>query len=214
MADFPAAAARASLVFARLAPLWPDARPLLSHGDCFQLLVAVILSAQCTDEQVNAVTPGLFAAYPGPRELASADPVRVRDIIHSTGFYLTKARNIVATARIIEERYSGRVPGTIEELVELPGVGRKTANLVVSACFGTPGIIVDTHVLRAARRLGIAPTDDPARSERMIADAVPREHWTAFSYAINRHGKHVCRARKPDCGACPVRDLCPSAGMA
>ena len=199
-------------VYAILEPIWPDGGPQLEYRTPFELLVAVVLSAQCTDEQVNRATPALFAAFPDARSLAAAPLRTVEDLVRSTGFYHNKARNIIMLSGIIMERFGGEVPGTIEELVSLPGVGRKTANLVASACFGLPGIVVDTHVLRTARRLGLAPTDDPGRSERMIAEAVPRERWTGFSYALNRHGKFTCTARKPACMACCLSSLCPSAG--
>lgn len=198
-------------VYDILVPLWPDSGSALRYGSCFQLLVAVILSAQCTDEQVNKVTPGLFAAYPTSGAMATAPLQRVETLVRTTGFYHAKAANIVATARLLESEYGGVVPDTIEELVKLPGVGRKTANLVVSVCHGKPGIVVDTHVLRTASRIGLAPTDDPAKSERMLGALLPASMWTAFSYALNRHGKHVCKARKPLCAECPVLGLCPSA---
>lgn len=203
---------RAMDIYALLAPEWPDGGPLLHYRDCFELLVAVILSAQCTDDQVNRVTPALFSEYPDAASLSAAEVRHVEELVRSTGFYHTKARNIVAAAARINETFGGSVPRSMEELLSLPGVGRKTANLVISACFGKPGIVVDTHVLRTARRLGIAPTDDPERSERMIAAAVPEEFWTGFSYALNRHGKFVCTARKPRCVACSLAPLCPSAG--
>ena len=194
-----------------MVPLWPDSGSALSYRSCFELLVAVILSAQCTDEQVNKVTPLLFAAYPDPASLSSASRSDVEAIVRTTGFFRVKTGNIMATAAMLIDQYDGRVPDTIEELTKLPGVGRKTANLVVSVCYGKPGIVVDTHVLRTAGRLGLAPTSDPAKSERMIGASLPESMWTAFSYALNRHGKHVCRARKPLCASCPVASLCPSA---
>jgi len=199
-------------VYETLVPLWPDAGSALRYGSCFELLVAVILSAQCTDEQVNKVTPPLFAAYPTPLSLSRASQAEIESLVHTTGFFRAKAANIIAASRMLIEEYSGSVPDSIEQLVRLPGVGRKTANLVVSVCYGKPGIVVDTHVLRVARRLGLAPTDDPARSERMIGASLPESMWTAFSYALNRHGKHVCRARKPLCTTCPLSTVCPSAG--
>jgi len=205
------ATGRPAAILGILSPIWPGTKPLLDHRNCFELLISVILSAQCTDEQVNGVTPALFAAYPDPRSLAEADPGAVAALVHATGFYRAKAAHIVGTARMIVERHGGSVPGTMEELLELPGVGRKTANLVISSCFGQPGLIVDTHVLRTARRLGLAPTDDPAASERYLAESFDREDWTRLSYALNRLGKHVCTARRPDCAACPVAELCPSA---
>lgn len=201
----------AEAIFEILVPLWPDSGSALSYRSCFELLVAVILSAQCTDEQVNKVTPLLFAAYPDPASLSSASRSDVEAIVRTTGFFRVKTGNIMATAAMLIDQYDGRVPDTIEELTKLPGVGRKTANLVVSVCYGKPGIVVDTHVLRTAGRLGLAPTSDPAKSERMIGASLPESMWTAFSYALNRHGKHVCRARKPLCASCPVASLCPSA---
>ncbi len=194
-----------------LVPLWPDKGSPLDHASCFELLIAVILSAQCTDEQVNKVTPVLFGAYRGPMALASAKLEDVEAIVKTTGFYHAKAANIIATSKKITETFNGKVPDTMDDLTSLPGVGRKTANLVISVCFGKPGIVVDTHVLRAARRLGLAPTEDPAKSERMIGAALPESDWSAFSYALNRHGKHVCKARKPLCALCPLSRLCPSA---
>ncbi|MFH2115636.1 MAG: endonuclease III [Spirochaetota bacterium] len=194
-----------------LMALWPDSRPQLSYSTCFELLMAVMLSAQCTDDQVNKVTPALFAAHPDMQSMAIANIAELETLIRSTGFYHTKAANIVAASRMLMKSFGGRVPESIEELVRLPGVGRKTANLVVSACFGKPGIVVDTHVLRIARRLGIAQTDDPARSERLIAASINPERWTAFSHALNRHGKFICTARKPKCPECVLKTDCPSA---
>jgi endonuclease-3 len=194
-----------------LVPLWPDKGSPLSHQSCFELLVAVILSAQCTDEQVNKVTPRLFENYGNPQAMASAKREELEAIVRTTGFYHAKAANIIATSKMILETFGGKVPDTIDQLTRLPGVGRKTANLVVSVCYGKPGIVVDTHVLRTARRLGLAPTDDPGKSERMIAAALPDSDWSAFSYALNRHGKHVCKARKPLCSSCPLATICPSA---
>ena len=201
----------AEAIYQVLVPLWPDSGSALGYHSCFELLVAVILSAQCTDEQVNRVTPNLFAAYPDTASLAAATRSDVEALVRTTGVFRAKARSIMATASMIVDHYGGRVPDTIEELTKLPGVGRKTANLIVSVCYGKPGIVVDTHVLRTARRLGLAPTDDPAKSERMLGASLPESMWTAFSYALNRHGKHVCRARKPLCASCPVAALCPSA---
>jgi endonuclease-3 len=206
-----ATSASAQRLYDILVPLWPEAGTVLSYDSCFELLVSVILSAQCTDEQVNKITPALFRAFPGPADFAVADVAAVETLVRTTGFYHTKTAHIIAASRMIIEEFGGRVPQTIEDLIHLPGVGRKTANLVVSVCFGKPGIVVDTHVLRTARRLGLAPTDNPIVSERMIAAAIPESHWTAFSFALNRHGKYVCRARKPLCAECAVQTLCPSA---
>jgi len=201
----------ARAVFDALVPIWPNAGSALAYRTCFELLVSVVLSAQCTDEQVNKATPALFAAYPDARALSEAPRADVEALVRTTGFFRAKAANIIAASRMLVDEYGGEVPDTIDELTRLPGVGRKTANLVVSVCYGKPGIVVDTHVLRTARRLGLAATDDPAQSERMLGAALPESMWTAFSYALNRHGKHVCRARKPLCAFCPVAGICPSA---
>jgi len=204
---------RLAEALALLSPLWPEARPLLDFRNCFELLAAVMLSAQCTDEQVNRVTPALFAAWPDAASMASAPLGEVETVIHSVGFFRTKARHLVQTAALLVERHGGRVPDSIDELVTLPGVGRKTANLVVSGCFGKPGIIVDTHVLRVCLRLGIADKADPGLVEREIAARVASGDWTRLSHALNRHGKHVCTARTPACPACPLAGLCPRKGL-
>jgi len=200
-----------------LVPLWPDAVPLLHYRTCFELLCSVILSAQCTDEQVNAVTPILFKEYPTAREMSCAKVSDVEKIIHSVGFFHTKARNLVASAQKISQEYGGEPPASMEELLTLPGVGRKTANLVLSACYGVPGVIVDTHVMRVAYRLGISAKRDPALIEGLIRHSLAPEKFTAFSHAVNRHGKFVCTARNPACrrpdGRCPLEELCPKIGI-
>lgn len=200
-----------------LLPIWPNAKPLLNYSDCFELLCSVILSAQCTDDQVNAVTPSLFSAYPSPEKMASASLEDVENIIHSVGFFHTKARHLIRTSQIICDTYGGKVPDTIETLLSLPGVGRKTANLVSSACFGIPGVIVDTHVLRVAVRLGLHKSRDPLAIEMMIRRYVSAGDLTALSHALNRHGKFVCKARNPMClesgSPCPLETLCPKIGL-
>lgn len=209
----------AERAYAILGPLWPEAKPQLAYGNPFELVCAVALSAQCTDDQVNRATPGLFARWPNPAAMARAEIGEVEASIRSLGFFRVKARHLVEAARIIEERFGGEVPGTMDELLELPGVGRKTANLVLSACFGEPGIIVDTHVLRVCLRLGLGDKPDADYMEKRIALLVPRESWTRFSHAVNRHGKFACRARKPACSIdsglppCPILDFCPRAGL-
>lgn len=202
---------RARDIRAALTALWPRAEPLLKFGDCFELLIAVVLSAQTTDDQVNRVTPELFRRWPDPVRLAEAELSDLEICIHSLGFYRTKARHLVRLSRILVERFSGRVPETLDELLELPGVGRKTANLVASACFGRPGIIADTHFLRVCHRLGLIQNRDPTAAERRIETLIEPEYRTAFSHALNRHGKFVCRARRPDCPGCAIQELCPSA---
>ncbi len=211
MEPSPSEADRARDIRIALTALWPRAEPLLRYGDCFELLVAVVLSAQTTDDQVNRVTPELFRKWPDAGRLADADLEEVEACIHSLGFYRTKARHLIGLSRILGERFAGKVPDTLEGLLELPGVGRKTANLVASACFGRPGIIADTHFLRVCHRLGLTDGRDPLAAERRIEALIEPEYRTAFSHAVNRHGKFVCRARRPDCPGCAVRELCPSA---
>ncbi len=209
------AAARAALrrrareVARLLIAEYPDARCMLDHGSPFQLLVATILAAQCTDERVNMTTPALFARFPTPRDLAAADISEVESLVRSTGFFRAKARNIRAAAETLAREFPSGVPSTMQELVHLPGVGRKTANVVLATCFGIPAIIVDTHVRRVARRLGLAASDDPDRIEEELCALVPEESWTAFSHALTFHGRRVCAARVPDHGSCVVRRLCP-----
>jgi endonuclease-3 len=210
---------RAETVLLILGPLWPEAKPLLNYRDPFELVSAVALSAQCTDNQVNKITPGLFARWPNPAAMAKAELSEVETAIHSLGFYRTKARHLIEAAGIIESRFEGRVPDTMEELLELPGVGRKTANLVLSAAFGQAGIIVDTHALRVCLRLGLGEKRDAGDMEKRIAELVPQASWTRFSHAVNRHGKFVCTARKPACvtadplAPCPLLDICPRVGL-
>ena len=199
-----------------LIPLWPDARPLLDYSSCFELLCSVILSAQTTDEQVNAATPGLFEAYPDPKAMAGAEIAAIEGLIRTVGFYRVKARYLSSSAQILVERHGSEVPKTMEELLELPGVGRKTANLVLSACTETPGVIVDTHVMRASLRLGFCGRKDPGRIEKAIRDGLEEGRLTTFSHALNRHGKYVCKARSPACKAgriCPLEGLCPQNGL-
>ncbi len=202
---------RAERVLDILAPAYPDLVPLLDYRSPFELLVATVLSAQCTDAMVNRVTPTLFARFPSPAALAGAPVPELEDIVHPTGFFRAKARNLIALSAILVERFGGEVPRTMEELVTLPGVGRKTAGVVLSACFGRSAIIVDTHFGRVCRRLAFARAEDPERLEREIAELLPRARWTEASHVLNRHGRDYCKARAPRCGDCPVAALCPSA---
>jgi len=192
--------------------MYPDVRCPLRHADAFQLLVATILSAQATDAKVNEITPALFRRFPTPKALAEADVAEVEELIRPINFYRTKARHLVALARALVERFGGRVPERMEDLTSLPGVGRKTANVVRLELFGaTDGIVVDTHVRRVAQRLGLTTHDDPDRIEQDLLALVPPEERRAFSLRLIQHGRTLCTARIPRCNACDLRDLCPSA---
>lgn len=209
-------AARARIVTERLAIQYPgDAATLcaLRHDGAFQLLVATILSAQTTDERVNLVTPALFAAYPAPEDLAGANLEELENLIRSTGFFRAKARSLAGMAQALVERFDGVVPQTVDELVTLPGVGRKTANVVLSVAFGLPGLPVDTHVGRLARRLGFSTAEDPVVVERDLCALVAPGNWGAFSLRLILHGRNVCGARRPSCDDCVVVDVCPRAGV-
>jgi endonuclease-3 len=193
-----------------LEPLYPDHKPLLGYGSPFQLLTATVLAAQCTDAAVNMVTPELFRRYPDPAAMASSPLEELEKIIHSTGFFRAKARSIKGLSRLLRDRHAGEVPRTMEELTALPGVGRKTASVVLSACFGIPAIIVDTHFSRVCRRLGFSSGKGPEIIERDMAALSPEGEWTALSHVFNRFGRDTCHARKPACGECPVARLCPA----
>jgi endonuclease-3 len=194
-----------------LAATYPDAKCALDFRNPYQLLVATILSAQCTDKRVNQVTPALFRRYPDPKAMAAADEGELIGLIRSTGFFNNKAKSLIAACRDIVALHRGRVPGTLEELVKLHGVGRKTANVVLGNAFGVPGITVDTHLGRVARRLGLTRQDDPVKVEMDLMEVVPRADWTAFSHQMIHHGRALCAARKPKCEACPLAPLCPGA---
>jgi len=204
--------ARAAAIDARLKEVYPTARIALGYESEFQLLVAVILSAQTTDIGVNKVTPVLFERFPDPAALAGADPAEVEEIVHPTGFFRNKTKNIMGAARAIVAEFDGRVPDTMEELLTLPGVARKTANIVLYNAFGkTEGIAVDTHVFRLAHRLGFTGQDDPNKVERDLMAIFPREEWGALTYRLIEHGRAICDAKRPVCGQCVVADLCPAA---
>ena len=199
---------------ARLAREYPGTATdlcALRHDGPFQLLVATILSAQCTDERVNMVTPGLFAAYPTPEALAHAPIEDLEERIRSTGFFRSKAKNLVGMAQGVTERFGGEVPSSMEDLTSLPGVGRKTANVVRSVAMGLPGLPVDTHVGRLTRRLGLTVQTDPVKVESELDALVPPEEWGALSLRLILHGRKVCRARTPRCDECLLADICPSA---
>jgi len=198
----PAFAAR---VLDALERTHPEARCALDAADAFQLAAATILSAQCTDERVNQVTPRLFARYPDAAPLAAAAPPELEEIVRSTGFFRAKAKSLIGFARGLVERHAGRVPRTMAELVPLPGIGRKTANVVLGHAFGVnEGIAVDTHVLRVTNRIGLAQGDDPLKVEAQLMALVPRERWTRTTDLLIFHGRKVCDARRPACGVCPL----------
>jgi endonuclease-3 len=204
--------ARAREIIRRLREEYPDARCSLNFENPFQLLVATILSAQCTDERVNQVTPALFARYPTPEDLAGARQEELEELIHSTGFYRNKAKSLLGMAARLVEEHGGRVPDEMEALVRLPGVGRKTANVVLGNAFGkAEGVVVDTHVKRLAGRLGLSRASDPDRIEQDLMELVPREDWTDLAHLFIYHGRAVCKAPRPRCEACRLTELCPSA---
>jgi endonuclease-3 len=194
-----------------LSTAYPDVKTQLDFRSPFQLLVATQLSAQCTDKQVNQVTPVLFDRLSSPQDFARADTETIENLIHSTGFYHNKARNIKRCSEMLINRFQGRVPDTIEELVQLPGVGRKTANVVLGAAFGKPGIVVDTHVIRISRRLGLTQNQNPEKIELDLMVLIPERSWNAFCQRLIYFGREICRARKPGCPSCPLPHLCPSA---
>jgi endonuclease-3 len=196
-----------------LAAAYPDAVCELDHTNAFELLTATILSAQCTDVRVNMVTPVLFSSYPTPEDLAAANPEDVEEIIRSTGFYKAKTRSIMGMARALVERHHGEVPGAMKDLVRLPGVGRKTANVVRAEALGLPGLPVDTHVLRLSRLLGLTTETDPVKVEMELNPMVPAAERGAFSLRIILHGRRVCIARRPRCGECVLAGICPSAQL-
>ena len=196
-----------------LAELYPDAHCALHHSNALQLLIATILSAQCTDERVNKVTPALFARYPDAAAYASADIGELEMLIQSTGFFRNKARNIRACCQMLVDQHSGQVPRTMEELVPLPGVGRKTANVILGNAFDVPGIPVDTHVGRLSRRMGLTDHDDPVKVERDLMELVPKEEWTMFGHRMIFHGRQVCQSRKPKCAECVLKTICPKIGV-
>jgi endonuclease-3 len=209
-----ARAARAAEIVARLEARHPDAHCELDHADAYQLLVATILSAQCTDARVNMVTPALFARYPDAHALAGARQEDVEALVRSTGFFRNKAKSLVGMARAVVERHGGAIPRDMEALRVLPGVGRKTANVILGNAFGLEeGITVDTHVGRLSRLLRLTRHDDPEKVERDLMPLVPRGKWTLVSHLLIFHGRRTCIARRPRCGECVLADLCPSARL-
>jgi len=208
-----ARAARARAIARALGRAYPEASCALHHDGPWQLLVATILSAQCTDAMVNQVTPALFAELPTPAALAAAPAARVETLIKRTGFFRQKTKALQATARAIAEEHGGTVPDTMEALYELPGIGRKTANVVLGTAFGKPAVFVDTHVRRLSNRLGLTVQDDPVKIETDLQALLPPREWTAFCHRLIHHGRQICVARKPRCSACPLLPLCPQIGV-
>jgi endonuclease-3 len=203
---------RARRINRELARLYPDAHLELNFTTPLELLVATILAAQNTDRRVNEVTPALFARYRTAGDYARADRAELEAMIQPTGFFRAKASTLMALGQALCDRFGGEVPGTLEDLVSLPGVGRKTANVVLGDAFGQPGLVVDTHVARLARRLGWTAQADPEKIERDVGALLPRQEWTAASHRVTWHGRRVCHARRPACGACGIARLCPSFG--
>jgi len=202
---------RAREIYDRLAAHYPDAHCALDYKTPYQLLVATILSAQCTDKRVNMVTPALFKRYRTPASMADADPAELEEMIKSTGFFRNKAKSLLGMSRALVERHRGKVPDQLDELVTLPGVGRKTANVVLGNAFDrNEGVVVDTHVARLSQRLGLTRQTDPVKIERDLMRLVPRERWTMLAHLLIEHGRRTCVARRPRCEECFLNDICPS----
>jgi len=204
--------ARARKIIRALKKAYPDAKIALHFGNPLELLVATILSAQCTDERVNIVTPALFKKYPAARDYARADAATLEEEVRSTGFYRAKTRSIIAMAKALVDQHGGEVPRSREALVALPGVGLKTANVILGNAFGGQAIAVDTHVFRVCQRLGLARSDDPDEIHDQLTDVLPEKEWTFTTHLVQAHGRRCCFARKPLCPACPARTLCPWPG--
>ena len=204
---------RARRINAMLTKLYPDAHCALHHVNALELLIATSLSAQCTDERVNKVTPALFARYPDAAAFAAADITELEALIQPTGFFRNKSRNIRACCQVLVEKHGGIVPRTMEELVPLAGVGRKTANVILGNAYDVPGIPVDTHVGRLSRRMGLTMHDDPVKVESDLTALIPQEAWTMFGHRMIFHGRQVCHSRKPKCAECVVKKLCPKIGL-
>jgi endonuclease-3 len=213
MPTSPETKKRAARIFRKLAATYPEATCALTHANPFQLLVATILSAQCTDERVNMVTPGLFRRYPTPAAMAAATQEEIEEVIRSTGFYRNKAQSIREASAALVEEFGGEVPRTMAELLRLRGVARKTANVVLGNAFGlNEGVVVDTHVGRLSRRMGFTTEKAPEKVERDLVDLFPRKDWTLLAHLMIWHGRKQCSARKPLCEACPVGKDCPRVG--
>lgn len=207
-------AARVAALVERLAGTWPDAVVELDFQSPFQLLCATILAARSTDKMINTITPALFARFPDARALAAADQEELERLVHKSGFFRNKAKALRGMAQALVERHGGEVPRTMDELVALPGVARKTANVILGSALGIDaGVVVDTHVTRLAGRLGLTRETDPVKIERDLMAALPQTEWTRFAHRLIWHGRRVCHARKPDCGVCTLAPLCPSADL-
>lgn len=205
---------RAAEILRRLAKRYPDPEPALTWADAWELLVATVLAAQCTDERVNKVTPVLFGRWPNIADMARADVAEVEDVVRSTGFFRNKAKNLVAAARLVMEEFGGEVPRSMAELIRLPGVARKTANIVLSNAFHVhEGIAVDTHVKRLSFRLGLTTNTEPVRIEKDLMPLFPREAWGDINHFLVYYGREVCKAQKPRCEACELADICPKKGV-
>jgi endonuclease-3 len=203
---------RARKINRELAEVYPYAHPELDFENPFQLLVATVLSAQTTDLRVNQTTPALFAKYPTPEDMAAADPEDLETLLRPTGFFRAKARSVLALSTDLRDKFDGEVPGRLDDLVKLRGVGRKTANVVLGNAFGVPGLTVDTHFGRLSRRFGWTTSEDPETVEKDVASLFPKSEWTMLSHRVIFHGRRICHSRKPACGACPIANLCPSYG--
>lgn len=205
---------QAGRVVRSLIEIYPEVRCALDYRDAFELLVATVLSAQCTDERVNKVTPALFARFPGAPSMASAGLAEVEDLVYTTGFFRAKAKNLIELSKVLVEKHGGEVPDDLGALTALPGVGRKTANVVLGNAFSiASGVVVDTHVKRLAFRLGLTSRTEPEVIERELNLLLPKKHWIDFSHRLIAHGRAVCDSQRPRCPACPLRDLCPRQGL-
>ena len=211
--SLPEKKVRAKAIYRQLTKNYPNVRCELDYNSAFQLLVATVLSAQCTDKRVNQTTPALFKKYPNPKKMAKADLKDIQRLVKSTGFFRAKAKNIKGLSNKIMEEFDGDVPSNLDDLITLPGVGRKTANVVLGHAFGIPGITVDTHFGRLSRRFGWSKQSDPVKVEFEVGELIHEKEWTNLSQRMIWHGRRVCHARKPACGACPLAKLCPSYGI-
>jgi len=205
---------RAPEIYRRLARAYPNAHCALDFNNPFQLIVATILSAQCTDKRVNVVTPELFRRYPATADLAAANPADVENVIKSTGFFRAKTKSLIGMASAVDEKHGGTIPANMDALVALPGVGRKTANVVLGNAFATNvGVVVDTHVTRVSQRLALTRQTDPVKIEQDLMKLFPTPNWTMLSHLFIEHGRQICDARKPKCELCPLSDICPSSSV-